>query len=92
MLASTSIVMRRLTLNGNATNTSGRKDTTGLSIWKTSSHFNMRIRDEQMTTEARRITEKILNGEELTDDEKFTTEEVIAGLKIIAKLGTRVGD
>ena len=40
-----------------------------------------------MTTEARRITEKILNGEELTDDEKFTTEEFIAGMKIIAKLG-----
>ena len=37
--------------------------------------------------ETRRITEKILNGEELTDDEKFTTDEVIAGLKIFASFG-----
>lgn len=30
---------------------------------------------EQVTTEARRIIDKILNGEELADEEKFTVDE-----------------
>ena len=45
-----------------------------------------------MSMESRRIAEKILNGEELTDDEKFTMDEVIAGLKLFANLGFRWGE